>query len=189
MKIAVYGASSPLIDDKYIIATEALGCELARRGHELVFGAGGVGVMGAIARGFRRGGGKIIGVLPKFFKEEGIEDLDESCDELILTDDMAQRKELFLAMSDAIISAPGGIGTYDEFFETLTLKQLGKHDKPLVLFSPEGFYDAFQQMMRHAEQEKFIRFGLEELYLTSDDPIEIADYLDGYASAPRQRKF
>jgi len=179
MKIAVYGASSPLIDDKYIKATETLGEELARRGHELVFGAGGVGVMGAIATGFRRGGGRIIGVLPKFFKEEGIEDLDESCDELIYTDDMAQRKDLFLTLSDAIISAPGGIGTYDEFFETLTLKQLGKYDKPLVLFSPCGFYDAFQEMMRHAAAEKFIRFGLDELYLTSDDPKKIAEYIEG----------
>ena len=103
MKICVFGAASNAIDKSYITATEKLGQELAKRGHTLVFGAGGNGLMGAVARGVKSAGGKVIGVIPKFFKEDSIEKIFEECDELIFTETMAERKSTMENLSDAFV--------------------------------------------------------------------------------------
>ncbi len=93
MNICVYGAAGSKIDAVYIEAVELLGEEIAARGHTLVYGAGASGLMGAVARGVKRGGGKVIGVIPAFFKEERIEAIFEDCDQLIFTETMQQRKK------------------------------------------------------------------------------------------------
>ena len=127
MKICIFGASSATIDKSYIEAVENLAEKMARRGHSLVFGAGATGVMGAAARGVKRGGGYIQGVIPEFFREEGVERIYNDCDLLTFTDSMAQRKTMMEDLADAFIIAPGGIGTLEEFYEVITLKQLGSH--------------------------------------------------------------
>ena len=114
MNICVYGASSSTIAKSYINPTEELGEKMAKRGHNLVYGAGALGLMGAAARGVLRGGGKIIGVAPAFFKVDGV--LFDECDEMIYTDTMRERKGIMEEKSDAFIMTPGGLGTYDEFF-------------------------------------------------------------------------
>ena len=121
MRICLYGAASPTIDPAYIQATEEFGRELAQRGHSLVFGGGGQGLMGAAARGFHEGGGHILGIIPRFFAEDDIEATSCLCDRVIETDTMRQRKQLMEENADAILMVPGGIGTYEEFFEILTL--------------------------------------------------------------------
>ena len=109
MNICVFGAASSEIDQKYIEDVELMAETLAKNGHSLVFGAGGQGLMGAAARGFKKGGAKITGVIPTFFKEAQVEAIYEECDELIYTDTMRERKAIMEDNADAFVIVPGGI--------------------------------------------------------------------------------
>ena len=155
MNVCVYGASSTQIDSSYIEETEALGRALAENGHTLVYGAGGAGLMGAVARGVKQGNGCVIGVVPSFLKVDGI--LFDACDEIIFTDTMRERKQIMEERSQAFIVTPGGIGTYEEFFEIYTLKQLGRHSKPIILYNINGYYDAIVEMLQQTVEEKFMK--------------------------------
>ena len=183
MRICVYGAASPTIDPEYIAKVEALGREMAKRGYGLVFGGGGNGLMGAAARGFRDGGGHIIGVIPKFFDEENVEEICDFCDELIQPDTMRQRKQIMEDHADAFIVVPGGIGTFEEFFEILTLKQLCRHNKPIALYNIRGYYDELNRMMEAAMAKNFVRENCAELYFTTADPAELLAYIEAPVDA------
>lgn len=178
MRICVYGAASPTIDEGYIKKVEEMGKQLAERGHSLVFGGGANGLMGAAARGVRSGGGKIVGVVPKFFFEETVEALCDFCDELIKPDTMRERKQIMEDNADAFIVTPGGIGTYEEFFEILTAKQLCRHQKPIAIYNIGGFYNEIHQAMESAIKKNFIKENCRELYLLSEDPEEIFAYVE-----------
>ncbi len=178
MRICVYGAASPTIDEKYIKATEEMGEILAKRGHDLVFGGGGNGLMGAAARGFRKGSAHIIGVIPKFFQEEAVEEIYDACDELILPDTMRERKQLMEDAADAFVIVPGGIGTYEEFFEILTLKQLCRHHKPIVLYNLFGYYNELHATMLCAMEKEFIKDNCKELYCLTEDLDEVIRQLE-----------
>ncbi len=179
MNICVYGASSNAIDPKYIEAIECLGEEMGRRGHGLVFGGGASGAMGASARGCARGGAPmILGIAPNFFRVDGV--LYEGCTEFIHTNTMRERKQLLEDRSDAFIIAPGGVGTFDEFFEMLTLKQLGRHNKPMVIFNIDGYYDLMLAMLRQTAKEEFMNESTMDLYKVLEDPAEILDYIETY---------
>ncbi|MBR0277240.1 MAG: TIGR00730 family Rossman fold protein [Clostridia bacterium] len=178
MNICVYGASSNQIENKYIELTEEFGRQLAMRGHSLVFGGGANGIMGAAARGCHEGNGKIIGVSPKFFDIEGV--LFKECTKLIYTETMRERKQIMEDNSDGFVMMPGGIGTYEEFFEILTAKQLGRHKKPIVVFNMFGFYDAMDEMIESAIVKKFIFPSVRDLYKTFENSDEILDYLEHY---------
>ncbi len=171
MNVCVYGASSTQIDTAYITATEALGEALAKAGHGLVYGAGGAGLMGAVARGMTRGGGNIVGVVPSFLKVDGI--LYEHCDEMVYTETMRQRKQIMDERSDAFVVTPGGIGTYEEFFEMYTLKQLGRHHKPIIIFNIGGYYDRLLEMLRYTVGEKFMQQASLELISVATTPEEV----------------
>lgn len=179
MRICVFGAASSTIDQSYIDLVEALGREMVRRGHSLVFGGGNNGLMGAAARGVRAEGGKILGVVPKFFAAEDIETLYASCDELIEPDTMRERKQIMEDNSDAFIVAPGGIGTFEEFFEILTARQFCRHNKPIAIFNVNGYYDVMQQMMHHTVAHNFLRGDCLDLYYMTDDIDALFDYLEG----------
>jgi uncharacterized protein (TIGR00730 family) len=178
MRICVFGAASPTIDPEYIEKVEQLGKEMARRGHSLVFGAGAHGLMGAAARGVRDGGGYILGVVPKFFDEADVEELCDFCDELIRPDTMRQRKQIMEDNCDAFIVAPGGIGTFEEYFEILTSKQLCRHNKPIALYNIKGYYDELEQVMEAAIKKNFIRGNCLDLYKVTDDPEELLSYIE-----------
>lgn len=180
MKICVFGAASAHIDEKYIKAVEALGEKLAKRGHSLVFGCGASGLMGAAARGVKRAGGYIKGVVPRFFKDEAIEALFEECDETVYTTTMAERKTIMEDSADAFIIAPGGVGTFEETFEVITLKQLNRFDKPIVFFDIAGYYDILEEFLTHSCEEKFITSRCKELYKFTEDADEALDYIEGY---------
>ena len=158
MKICVYGAASSLIDENFIKNGEELGRKMAHRGHKLVFGGGRNGMMGAPARGVREKGGEVIGIAPKFFEENNSEVSFENCTEFIYTETMRERKRLLDELSDAFIVAPGGIGTFDEFFEILTLKQLGRHNKAIVILNINGYFNDMLNMMKHAIAKEFIEY-------------------------------
>ncbi len=178
MRICVYGAASPTIDPKYIEAVEQLGEQLARRGHNLVFGAGGNGLMGAAARGFHAGGAHIIGVIPKFFEEEKVEAIYDRCDEMHLPETMRERKQIMEDHADAFVIVPGGIGTFEEFFEILTLKQLCRHSKPIVLYNLFGYYNELNAAMLVAMDKEFIKDNCKELYAITDDVDAMIRYLE-----------
>ena len=176
MNICIYGSASNDIDRVYIEKTEELATILAKRGHSLVFGGGANGLMGAAARGFFSQNATITGVVPKFFNVDGI--LFENCNEMIRTDTMRQRKQIMDDMADAFITTPGGIGTYEEFFEILTLKQLCRHNKPIALYNFFGYYNELNATMLSAMEKEFIKHNCKELYFISDDLQEIIDYLE-----------
>ena len=180
MKICIFGAASAHIDSVYIKAVEELSEKLAKRGHTLVFGAGGTGLMGAAARGFKRGGGFIHGVIPEFFRDESVELIYENCDEITFTKTMAERKATMEDLADAFIITPGGIGTFEEFFEVLTLKQLGRHSKALAVFNIENYYDDLEKFMQTVTERKFITFKCSEMYSVFKSADEIINYLETY---------
>ncbi len=178
MKICVYGAASPTIDPEYMALVEEMGKEMVNRGHSLVFGGGGNGLMGAAARGVRSEGGYILGVIPKFFDEENVEAICDFCDELIQPDTMRERKQIMEDNSDAFIVVPGGIGTFEEFFEILTLKQLCRHNKPIVIYNLKGYYDEINHAMEQAMKKNFIRDDCRELYFITKDLGELFNYIE-----------
>ncbi len=178
MKICVFGAASPKIDSMFIKETEAMGAELAKRGHELVFGGGGNGLMGAAARGAKNAGGEVIGIIPKFFEDENIEALFEGCDDLIETDSMRDRKMIMEEMSDAFVIVPGGIGTFEEFFEVLTLKQLRRHDKPIAIYNIAEYYNELESVMTTSMMKGFINENCKSLYKFVYNTEELFKYVE-----------
>lgn len=178
MKICVYGASSNEINGAYIQAGERLGKEMAVRGHKLVFGAGCSGMMGAVARGITEGKGYMTGIAPSFFNVDGV--LYDKCDELIYTETMRERKQLMEDSADAFVMTAGGIGTFEEFFEILTLKQLDRHDKPIVILNTNGYYDHMLAMLDFTVAENFAKEKTKELYLVTDDVDTALDYIENY---------
>ena len=175
MNICIYGASSRKLAKEYYDAAEALGALMARQGHTLVFGGGQEGIMGAVARGAHAHGGKIIGIAPRFFDEPGI--LFEECTQFIYTDTMREHKALMEEHSEAFMVLPGGIGTYEEFFEMLTLKQLGRHNKPMVMLNTRGYYDPMAAMLQNTVDEGFMSADCLELYGVCNSPEEALDYI------------
>ncbi len=177
MRICVYGAASPSIDEKFITLTEEMGKEMAQKGHSLVFGGGGNGLMGAAARGVKAAGGYILGVIPSFFDKESIEAICDFCDKLVMPETMRERKQIMENNADGFIVVPGGIGTYEEFFEILTLKQLCRHNKPIAVYNQFGYYDELYETMKQAVNKKFIKEDCLELFYISDNLEDIFSYL------------
>lgn len=167
MVVCIFGASGTEIDNIYIQETEKLGEKLALNGHSLMFGGGKNGLMGAAARGFKKGGGHITGVAPEFFKAGDV--IYSECDEFIYPASMRDRKKYMEDNSDAFIVTPGGIGTYEEFFEVLTLKQLARLSKPIVLFSVNGFFDKLLEVISDNVTDGFVRAQTPELFKVSDN--------------------
>ncbi|MDD6483200.1 MAG: TIGR00730 family Rossman fold protein [Clostridiales bacterium] len=178
MNICVYGASSNQISPVYTDAVEQLGEKLAKRGHSLVFGAGNSGCMGASARGAQKGGGEIIGIAPTFFEVDGV--LFEHCTKFIGTETMRERKKLLEEYSDAFIVTPGGIGTYDEFFEIITLKQLERHSKAIAIYNVNGYYDELESLLDKAVREDFMTGETKALVRFFTDADEMLDYIEDY---------
>lgn len=182
MRVCVYGAASSTIDKIYIEQGVALGKLLAEKGHNLVYGAGSEGLMGAVARGFKAGGGHIHGVIPKFFEENGYENIFYECDKLTYTGTMAERKYIMEQEAEAFIITPGGIGTYEEFFQALTLKQLGRHKKAIVLLNTNQYYNPFKDLLEKSIQKEFINDECAKLVAILDTPEQVVDYIENYST-------
>ena len=178
MNICVYGASSNKIDPAFTAAGEALGRALAQGGHTLVFGGGNGGMMGAAARGAKQNGGRIIGVAPTFFNVDGV--LFPDCTELIGTETMRERKAKMEELSDAFVMTAGGIGTFEEFFEILTLKQLGRHKKAVVVLNTNGYFDSLFSLMENAVKGEFMTRENLSLFAVFSEPSDVVKYLENY---------
>ena len=175
--ICVFGSSSEQIDRLYLESAEHLGAMLEKKGYGLIFGAGKFGVMGAVSRGMIAAGGKPIGVSPQFFVDLDV--LRDDC-EIVFTPSMRERKAYMEDNSDAFIICPGGIGTFEEFFEVLTLKQLGRHSKAIVIYNVNGFYTPLLQLMQSAMDDRFLAQDTSTLYSVVETEDEVFALLEGY---------
>lgn len=180
MRICVYGAASSEIDKVYTEAGEELGRKIAERNWSYTFGGGRSGMMGAVARGMKEKNGQILGISPTFFEENNAEITFDDCSNFIHTETMRERKKELEENSDAFIVSPGGIGTFDEFFEILTLKQLGRHTKPIVIWNVDHYYDELLRMMQKSVDKKFITDDCRNLYKVCSDIDEMLDYIENY---------
>ena len=178
MNICIFGASGRELEESYYAAAELLGSLIAQQGHTLVFGGGREGLMGAAARGAHKYGGDIIGIVPKLFDEPGI--IYEHCTELVFTETVRERKQLMEERSEACVVLPGGIGTFEEFFEMLTLKQLGRSDRAIVVLNTNNYYGPMQHMLEDTARQRFMSRGCLELYGLADTPDKALDYIARY---------
>lgn len=137
----------------YAAAARELGTALAREGWQLVYGAGDVGLMGTVARAAQAAGGDTMGVIPEHLvlREVGKTDLSR----YVVTETMHERKKVMIWNAHAVVLLPGGAGSLDELFEALTWRQLGLHDKPIVILNTEGFWDPLRALVNHVIDQGF----------------------------------
>jgi len=172
-RLCVFCGSSHGANSAYAEAAKNLGGELARRGIELVYGGGKVGLMGVIADAVLAGGGRVTGIIPESLmaKELG----NKTIQDLRVVKTMHERKALMAELSDGFIAMPGGIGTFEEFFEIVTWAQLGFHTKPCALLNVNGFYDPLLQLLDHSIAEGFVKPKQRDLVLVEPDFRKVLD--------------
>lgn len=153
-KICLFCGSRPGKKPVYGDTARAMGAALAGAGFGLVYGAGDLGLMGAAARAAKAAGGHVTGFIPRHLLELEVGNPD--IDALIVTETMHERKKLMFGNSDAVVALPGGPGTLDELIEVLTWRQIGLHTRPVVLVSPEGYWDPFLALIEHLVEEAFV---------------------------------
>lgn len=169
--VCVYCGSSPGHDEIYVKAGHLLGRSIARAGLRLVYGGGTKGVMGAVAEGALKAGGKVTGIIPRFLiNKEATETALDRLDELSITDNMHERKHKMFEKSDAFVALPGGIGTVEEIVEIMTWAQLGHHRKPIVFGNVNGFWDPMTALLDHMAAEGFIHTAQRVKPLVVNDP-------------------
>ena len=156
--ICVYCGSGPGTNPRFIEAAIALGKAIAENGIRLVYGGGSVGMMGAVASAVLDHGGAVTGIIPDFLRRS--ENALSRVQEMIVTPDMHERKRLMFERSDAFVALPGGIGTLEELVEQLTWKQLGRHEKPVLLANIDHFWEPLLSLLSHMRATQFIRSGL-----------------------------
>ncbi len=166
-RVVVYCGSNFGDTPAYYAAAQALGKALAQRDITLVYGGGNVGLMGTVADSVIAHGGKTIGVIPRFLKDKEV--AHQGLSQLIITDDMASRKLKMIEFGDAFIALPGGIGTYEELFEVLSLAQLRQHQKPIGVLNIEGFFDPLLQLLAHTTAAGFMPNANLQLICVADD--------------------
>lgn len=169
MNICIFGAASSKIDSKYMEAGYELGAALAEAGHKLVFGGGNEGMMGAAAKGMRSKDGYVIGIIPEFFKSGDWEKLYDDCNEVIYTSGLSDRIELMKEMSDAFIITPGGLGTYHELFDVYTNRSLGRHNKLLIIYNINGYFDNLIKVLEQTAEENFMEKNRLDLIKVFDE--------------------
>jgi uncharacterized protein (TIGR00730 family) len=169
--ICVYCGSGTGRNPVYAEAARTLGRELGKNGIGLVYGGGSLGLMGEVARATLESGGRVTGIIPGFLTEK--EKMLRDVDDLILTEDMHERKRLMFERSDAFVALPGGVGTLEELVEQLTWVQLGRHAKPVVVANIAGFWNPFLSLLTHMKGETFIRPGLDLSFTVVDDAMKI----------------
>ena len=155
ISVTVFLSSAKRVDRVYFDAARDLGRAIAQQGWTLVYGGNYIGCMATLADGAREMGGKVIGITPRLFVDENI--ADTLCDELIVTDSMRQRKHLLEQRGDAFVALPGGLGTFEEFFEIVVGRQLGYHKKPVILLNINDFYTPLLEMFDRGVEQHFIR--------------------------------
>ena len=172
MTVCIFAASSSRINNEFALTAAKLGSFLAKSGHDVVFGGGGIGLMGKLADAVLSNGGKITGVIPAFMKEEGWG--HKRLTKMIVTADMGERKKQMFALSDAVIALPGGVGTLEELTEAITLKQLSLFDGPIIILNTRGFYNSLTEFLDNMVENHFLRSehkGIWEVVSTPEEAV------------------
>lgn len=169
--ICVYCGSGPGKNPVYAEAARTLGADLAAHDIGLVYGGGSLGLMGEVARATLDNGGRVTGIIPAFLTEK--EKMMRDVDDLIVTEDMHERKRLMFERSVAFVALPGGVGTLEELVEQLTWVQLGRHSKPVIVANIAGFWAPFLNLLTHMKSDAFIRTGLDLSFTVVDDAAKI----------------
>lgn len=165
-KICVYCGSGAGTDPAFVEAATAFGTAMAKSGIGLVYGGGGAGMMGAVASAVLDNGGTVTGIIPEFLTRR--EHALISAQEMIVTEDMHERKRKMFEMADAFVAMPGGVGTLEELVEQLTWAQLGRHKKPILIANIKGFWQPLRALLDHMTALNFIRSGLDFELLVAD---------------------
>ena len=155
VRVCVYCGSSPGFDPVFAVAAAELGVALVGAGHSLVYGGGDVGLMGVVADAVLDAGGEVIGVIPEALVAREL--AHNGLTELVITGSMHERKAIMVERADAFVALPGGFGTFDELFETLTWLQLGIHAKPIVVFDVDGFFEPLFALADRAVGAGFLK--------------------------------
>ncbi len=174
--VCVFGASSANIDARYADDARELGRRLAENGWRCVNGGGSVGLMGAVTDGTLDAGGEVTGVIPKFMVDNGW--CYDRLEDVVVTADMHQRKQIMSEMADAVIALPGGVGTLEELLETLTWRQLGLVKTPIIILNSLGYYDNLLSMLSHAIDEGFMKQSHARLWQVATTPEQAIALLD-----------
>ena len=182
-KICVYCGSSSGADPAFLAAAERFGRILAENDIGLVYGGGDLGLMGATAHAVLRAGGHVTGIIPRFLQRR--ENMLASVQELVIVEDMHERKRLMFERADAFVALPGGIGTLEELVEQLTWVQLERHDKPVLIADIAGFWRPLLALLDHMREQAFIRPHSEARYLVCD---KVEDILPLLRDAAAQAK-
>lgn len=157
--VCVYCGSGPGTNPAYSEAAEIFGRSLAEAGVRLVYGGGGLGLMGITARSVLEHGGQVTGIIPDFLMKR--EMMLEDVQEVLVTKDMHERKMLMFEHSDAFVALPGGIGTLEELIEMSTWRQLGRHTKPIAVANIASFWEPLLDLLSHMREQEFIRAHME----------------------------
>jgi hypothetical protein len=186
-KVCVFAASSSRIDKEYAVAAAELGRLLAKASIDIVYGGGGIGLMGVIANSAMENGGKVTGVIPEFMVSEGWD--HPHVKDMIITSDMGERKKRMMEKADAVIALPGGIGTIEELTEAITLKQLGIFKGPVIILNTLNYYDSLIRFLEHMVKGNFLRLEHKGMWEIVNTPSEVIDALtnyQGWIDDPRQ---
>ena len=171
-KVAVFCGSSFGNDDSFKLITHSLGALLAENSLTLVYGGGYRGLMGSVAQGVKDNNGHVIGVLPEIFDNDKVK-LKSVEDELIIKKDMHERKKQIYDLADAFIILPGGIGTFDEFFEIFTWKQIGYHNKNIAIYNINGFFNTLISFLQECVDKGFLSNKVFDSLIISEDANQI----------------
>lgn len=180
--VCVFCGSSFGTDPAFRDAARAVGQGIAKMGYSLVFGGGGLGLMGDVAKAALDGGSQIQGIMPAFL--QALEPAVSPQEKLIITPHMQERKTLMLQMSDAFIVLPGGLGTFDEFFEVATEAQLGVHAKPIIVVNVQGYFDPLDTLLHATIDAGFAKETILKLYYLADGAEAALEILEGALNAP-----
>lgn len=173
--ICVFGAAREEISDQYKSEAYKLGKLIAQKEKQIVFGAGSTGLMGAVARGAKEQGIYLVGVVPHHLNNSGL--IYDNCDELILTETLRERKRIMEEKADAFVTLPGGVGTLEELMEIITLKQLRRHDKPIIVLNTNNYYGPLFSQIDVMVNEEFLKYDDGELYHIANSAEEVIKYL------------
>ena len=178
LSVCVYCGSSSGINPVYADAAKELGRALVKHHLSLVYGGGHVGLMGIVADAVLEAGGDVTGVIPKALMDTEVG--HDRLTRLLVVKDMHERKALMAEHADGFITMPGGIGTLEELFETLTWAQLGFHEKPIGLLNVAGFYDPLIEFLRHQTSQGFLRAEHKDLLLVETEPDPLIEQLKNF---------
>ncbi|MBR2980709.1 MAG: TIGR00730 family Rossman fold protein [Odoribacter sp.] len=178
MKLAVFCASAKQLEREYFEVAEEVGKLIGEVGGELIYGGTNLGLMKVVADATIKHGGRVTGIIPTCIADRGV--AAEGLERLIVVADMKERKALMREEADGFVALPGGWGTLEEIIETITLKQLGEHRKPIIFLNIAGFYDGFLKFIEEITKKGFVSSVYQDLYVVLQRVNEIMPYLEQY---------